>query len=71
MGTPHSALNPNARALIEDNVTYQINACSSELVLWRDIQAAPPAALTVSPLADIPQVGRRGRILVLDLSFAV
>ena len=38
------------------------------MVLWRTIQYAYPTNLNVSPLAVIPQVGRRGRLL-LDLSF--
>jgi hypothetical protein len=47
---------------------YQIQAGFSELVLRRTIQHAYPTNLKVSPLAVIPQVGRRGRLL-LDLSF--
>jgi hypothetical protein len=66
---PHtSALTPEARDLIDDEMKYQIKAGFSELVLWRTIQHAYPTNLKVSPLAVIPQVGRRGRLL-LDLSF--
>ncbi len=66
---PHtSALTPEARDLIDDEMKYQIQAGFSEMVLWRTIQHAYPTNLKVSPLAVIPQVGRRGRLL-LDLSF--
>ena len=37
---------------------------------WDEVQALKPAQLKVHLLAVIPQVGRRGRLL-LDLSFAV
>ena len=68
---PHtSALLPEARALIEDEVQYQIQAGFSEIVEWQGIREHPPANLKVSPLAVIPQAGRRGRLL-LDLSLAV
>jgi hypothetical protein len=49
---------------------YQVAAGFSEILLWSDVQARQPAHLKISPLAVIPQVGRRGRLL-LDLSFAV
>ena len=66
---PHtSALTPEARDLIDEEMKYQIQAGFSEMVLWRTIQHAYPTNLKVSPLAVIPQVGRRGRLL-LDLSF--
>ena len=66
---PHtSALTPEARELIDEEMRYQIQAGFSEMVLWRTIQHAYPTNLKVSPLAVIPQVGRRGRLL-LDLSF--
>jgi hypothetical protein len=66
---PHtSALTPEARDLIDKKMKYQIQAGFSEMVRWRTIQHADPTNLKVSPLAVIPQVGRRGRLL-LDLSF--
>ncbi len=59
---PHtSALTPEARDLINEEIKYQIQAGFSEMVLWRTIQHAYPTNLKVSPLAVIPQVGRRGR----------
>jgi hypothetical protein len=60
---PHtSALTPKARDLIDKEMKYQIQAGFSEMVLWRTIQHAYPLNLKVSPLAVIPQVGRRGRL---------
>jgi hypothetical protein len=68
---PHtSALTPEARVLIEEEMHYQIQAGFSEMVTWDSMRGSHPANLKVSPLAVIPQVGRRGRLL-LDLSFAV
>ena len=68
---PHtSALTPAARQLIAEEIEYQVAAGFSEIVHWTDLQAMQPTHLKISPLAVIPQVGRRGRLL-LDLSFAV
>ena len=68
---PHtSALTPEARILIEEEMQYQIQAGLSEMVRWDSMCGLHPANLKVSPLAVIPQVGRRG-CLLLDLSFAV
>jgi hypothetical protein len=67
---PHtSALTPEARLLITDEVDYQVQAGFSEILAWTEVQALQPPNLKVSPLAVIPQVGRWGRLL-LDLSFA-
>jgi hypothetical protein len=38
--------------------------------LWEDIKRRLPANFKISPVAVVPQVGRRGRI-ILDLSFPV
>ena len=66
---PHmSALTPEARDLIDKEMQYQIQAGFSEMVMWSSVQHAYPVNLKVSALAVIPQVGRRGRLL-LDLSF--
>jgi hypothetical protein len=53
-----------------EEVDYQVAAGFSQIFPWADIQKLCPSQLKVSPLAVIPQVGRRGRLL-LDLSFAV
>ena len=68
---PHtSALTPDARLLIAEEMEYQVTAGFSEILSWAEVRKAPPPQLKVSPLAVIPQTGRRGRLL-LDLSFAV
>jgi hypothetical protein len=68
---PHSsAMTPEARALVLEDVLYQVQAGFSEIITWASIEANPPANLKVSPLAVIPQTDRRGR-LILDLSFGV
>ena len=66
---PHtSPLMPEARDLIDNKMQYQIQAGFSEMILWSNVQHSYPANLKVSPLAVIPQVGRRDRLL-LDLLF--
>ena len=56
---PHtSALTPEARVLIEEEMQYQIQAGFSEMVNWSDICEAHPVNLKVSPLAVTLQVGR-------------
>jgi hypothetical protein len=46
---PHtSALTPEARDLIDEEMKYQIQAGFSEMVLWRTIQHAYPTNLKVS-----------------------
>ena len=69
-GPRTSALTPDARQQIKDKMDYQVAAGFSEIITWTEVQALKPAQLKVSPLAVIPQVGCRGRLL-LDLSFAV
>ena len=68
---PHSsALTPDAMALIREDVEYQVASKFSEIVLWDDIKDDIPPSLKISPVAVVPQAGRRGRI-ILDLSFPV
>ena len=49
---------------------YQVNAGFSKVMLWDDVKRLQPRNLKISPVALIPQVGRRGRI-ILNLSFPV
>jgi hypothetical protein len=49
---------------------YQVGAGFSEIVLWSNVRASQSKQLKVSPLVVIPQVNRRGQLL-LDLPFAV
>jgi hypothetical protein len=68
---PHiSATTDEARALVLENMLYQVEAGFSEIVLWGSIKDNLPSNLKVSPLAVIPQKDWRGR-LILDLSFGV
>ena len=68
---PHtSALTPDPRELIEEEVQDQTAAGVLEVVLWHNMRNKLPVNLKNSPLAVIPQVGRRGRLL-LDLSLPV
>ena len=69
---PHqSALTPEALELFqEDVVNYQVKAGFCKIVKWDDIKDDLPPQLKISPVAAVPQVGRRPRI-ILDLSFGV
>jgi hypothetical protein len=57
-------------ALVHENIAYQVKAGFTEVVYWDEIKDRLPAHFKVSPVAVIPQTGRRGRI-ILDLSFPV
>jgi hypothetical protein len=66
---------PTARAaeavkLVHEDIAYQVKAGFTEVVFWDEIKDDLPAHFKVSPVAVIPQTGRRGRI-ILDLSFPV
>ena len=69
---PHqSALTPEALELFQDDVVdYQVKAGFCRIVNWDDIKHDLPPQLKISPVAAVPQVGRRPRI-ILDLSFGV
>jgi hypothetical protein len=68
---PHPTANePDAVALVHEDIDYQVKAGFTEVVYWDDIKDDLPAHFKVSPVAVIPQTGRRGRI-ILDLSFPV
>ena len=66
---PHpTAHTPDAIALFKEDIEYQVNAGFCKVMLWDDVKRLRPHNLKISPVALIPQVGRRGRI-ILDLSF--
>jgi hypothetical protein len=68
---PHaSAMTPEARKLVLEDVAYQVDAGFSRIITWDSIKNNPPSRMKISPLAVVPQVNRRGR-LILDLSFPV
>jgi hypothetical protein len=68
---PHpTAHTPDAIALFKEDIEYQVNAGFCKVLLWDDVKRLRPHNLKISPVALIPQVGRRGRI-ILDLSIPV
>ena len=68
---PHpTAMAPDAIALVHEDIDYQVKAGFTEVVYWDEIKDSLPKHFKVSPVAVIPQTGRRGRI-ILDLSFPV
>ena len=64
------ASTPAAIALFEEDIAYQVKAGFCKVMLWEDIKRLRPNNLKISPVAVVPQVGRRGKI-ILDLSFLV
>ncbi len=68
---PHpTACTPDAYALFNKDIVYQVKAGFSIVMLRDDVKRLWPKNLKILPVALIPQVGRRGRI-ILDLSFPV
>ena len=68
---PHpTACTAEAIALFEEDIKYQRLAGFCKVILWKDLQWLRPSNLKISPVAAVPQVGRRPRI-ILDLSFPV
>jgi hypothetical protein len=68
---PHpTARTPESVALFKEDIAYQIRAGFCRVFLWDDIKKLRPKNLKISPVAVVPQVNRRGRI-ILDLSFPV
>jgi hypothetical protein len=68
---PHpTATTPEAIALFKEDIAYQVKVGFSRVVLWEDLQWLHPANLKILPVAVVPQMGRRGCI-ILDLSFPV
>ena len=68
---PHpSAMTAEAITLFAEDISYQEKAGFCQVYLWEDLKRLHPENLKISPVAVVPQVGRRGRI-ILDLSFPV
>ena len=68
---PHpTARTPDSIQLFQEDIEYQVRAGFCRVFLWDDIVRLRPANLKISPVAVVPQVNRRGRI-ILDLSFPV
>jgi hypothetical protein len=68
---PHpTATTPDAIALFQEDIAYQVQAGFAEIMFWEDLQMDLPKNLKISPAAAVPQANRRARI-ILDLSFPV
>eukprot|EP00957_Ditylum_brightwellii_P105918 8078539-Ditylum_brightwellii.AAC.1 len=68
---PHtSALMLEAINLVHEDVAYQVKAGFCQVIPWESLKGNWPEHLKVLPVVVIPQIGRRGRI-ILDLSFPV
>ncbi len=68
---PHpTTCTPEAMALFEEDIQYQRKAGFCKAILWDEIKRLRPPNLKISPMAAVPQVGRRPRI-ILNLSFLV
>ena len=68
---PHrSALTPEALQVFEEDISYQVKAGFSEVISLQELQRRNPPNLKISPVALVPQLNRRGQI-ILDLSFPV
>ena len=68
---PHqSALTPESIALFAEDIGYQERAGFCKVFTWEELLQLQPKNLKISPVAAVPQVGRRPRI-ILDLSFPV
>jgi len=68
---PHpTAHTPEAIALFEEDIEYQRHAGFCKIIPCEELKRTRPMNLKISPVAAVPQVGRRPRI-ILDLSFPV
>ena len=68
---PHpTARTKESIALFAEDIEYQVKAGFCKVYQWDELKNLRPANLKISPVAVVPQVGRRGRI-ILDLSFPV
>jgi hypothetical protein len=68
---PHpTARTQDSIGLFAEDIEYQVKGGFCKVYRWDELQQLRPANLKISPVAVVPQVGRRGRI-ILDLSFPV
>ncbi len=56
--------------MFKEDIKYQVRAGFSKVISWEELKTLQLTNLKISPVASIPQAGRRGRI-ILDLSFPV
>jgi hypothetical protein len=68
---PHpTAATPDSIALFREDIAYQVKAGFCKVMLWEDLNRLHPSNLKILPVAVVPQIGRRG-LIILDLSFPV
>jgi hypothetical protein len=68
---PHpTAQTPKSIALFVKDIKYQTKAGFCWVFPWEELKHCLPANLKISPVAEVPQVGRWGQI-ILDLLFPV
>jgi hypothetical protein len=68
---PHpTARTPKLIALFVKDIEYQIKAGFCRVFPWEELKRCLPANLKISPVAVVPQVGRRG-LTVFNLLFSV
>jgi hypothetical protein len=68
---PHpTARTPKSIALFAEDIEYQIKAGFCWVFPWEELKHCLPANCKISPVAVVPQVGRRGQI-ILNLLFPV
>jgi hypothetical protein len=66
---PHvSAMDPDARTQLQQQVADKVKKGQAKLILWDKIKDDPPPELKISPIAMIPHKSRQFRA-ILDLSF--
>jgi hypothetical protein len=62
---PHpTACTPEAVALFEEDIEYQRKAGFCKVIPWEEINWLCPPNLKISPVAAVPQVDRRPRIIL-------
>jgi hypothetical protein len=69
-GLHPTACTHEAITLFEEDIEYQRRAGFCKVIPWEELKRLRPPNLKISPMAEVPQVGRCPRI-ILDLSFPV
>ena len=65
---PHaSALDPEAIAQLDAEVTEKVKHGQATLVPWASIKHCPPPQLKISPLAMVPHKSRQGQSLICPI----
>ncbi len=68
---PHpTASTPEALEVFKEDIKYQVRVGFSKVISWEELKKLRTKNLKISLVACIPQVGRRGCI-ILDLLFPV